>query len=234
MKKTLLALALAAGLTSFAGNAKANIVFQDLNQTILDGQTFNFGFNGTSITSGSGSFSIAYTAPKYYPEQTYTWPWGSFTYPAYTSTPSVTLRAPGYSDSNLVDLNGVSATEGNTAGSYVSNQNGSSDWLKQAGQISFTSSVQNQAVWVAISQSHNSSRNFDGWYGWQQITFNDSQATLAAVAFSTSGDIIIGDTGNGMYTPVVLQNAAVPEPSTYALMGLGTLALVIAYRRKVA
>jgi hypothetical protein len=28
--------------------------------------------------------------------------------------------------------------------------------------------------------------------------------------------------------------SAVPEPSTYALFGLGALALVIAYRRKVA
>jgi hypothetical protein len=27
---------------------------------------------------------------------------------------------------------------------------------------------------------------------------------------------------------------AVPEPSTYALFGLGALALVVAYRRKVA
>ena len=28
--------------------------------------------------------------------------------------------------------------------------------------------------------------------------------------------------------------AAVPEPSTYALFGLGALALIVAYRRKVA
>ena len=31
-----------------------------------------------------------------------------------------------------------------------------------------------------------------------------------------------------------IQVTAIPEPSTYALFGLGALALVIAYRRKVA
>ena len=231
MKKNFLchAFAIFLGLISFSGNAGAsNIVFRNLNQTILDGQTFNFGFDGTSITSGTGPFSISYTGPRYYPEQMSYW---GTTYPAHTTAPSLFLTAPGYDNSNLVNLEGVSATQGRTAGSYVSNQ-GSSDWLKQANQIAFSDSVQNQAVWVAISQSHNSVRNFNGWYGWEQITFNNSQATLAAVAFSISGDIIIGDTGNGMYTPVVLQNAPVPEPSALSLLAIGLGGLALVQRRR--
>jgi hypothetical protein len=42
---------------------------------------------------------------------------------------------------------------------------------------------------------------------------------------------------NGItFTPVTdgADTAAVPEPSTYALFGLGALALVVAYRRKAA
>jgi hypothetical protein len=227
-KITARALVILLGLISFSGNAGAsNIVFQNLNQTILDGQTFNFGFDGTSITSGTGPFSISYTGPRYYPESQM---WG-MTFPAHNTAPSLFLAAPGYDNSNLVNLDGVSATQGRTAGSYVSNQ-GSSDWLKQANQISFNDSVQNQAVWVAISQSHNSVRNYNGWYGWEQITFNNSQAILAAVAFSTSGDIIIGDTGNGMYTPVALQNAPVPEPSALSLLAIGLGGLALVRRRK--
>jgi hypothetical protein len=53
---------------------------------------------------------------------------------------------------------------------------------------------------------------------------------LGAVAFATSGDIAIGDTGNGSYTPVVLQDvatSAVPEPSgQIALIALGSAGLL--------
>ena len=56
MKKTILVLALVAGLTSFTGNAKAAIITQNLNQTV-ENPTFGapgsdwyvFGFNLTSL-----------------------------------------------------------------------------------------------------------------------------------------------------------------------------------------
>jgi len=50
MKKTILALALVAGLTSFAGNAKANIINANLNET-TSSQPIGFGFNNGAITS---------------------------------------------------------------------------------------------------------------------------------------------------------------------------------------
>jgi hypothetical protein len=224
-------LALVAGIIGFAGTARAAIVFQVINQTVTDGQTFNFGFNGSSIALGSGSFSISYTGPQYNPAGSS--PMG-YSWPASTSPPGVTLMAPGYANTNLVDLSGQSATVGNTAGSYVSNQNGSSDWLKQTFQVSFGQSAQAQDVWVPFSQSHNSSVSFNGWYGWAEFSFNNQKAVLGAVAFATSGDIIIGNTGSGTYSPTTLQDiSAVPEPS--ALGALGGLCLAgLMLRRRTA
>ena len=67
MKKTILSLAIVAGLTSFAGDARAAIVFQNINQTIFDTQTFSFGFNGTSISLGSGPYVFEFNAPRTFP-----------------------------------------------------------------------------------------------------------------------------------------------------------------------
>jgi hypothetical protein len=48
--------------------------------------------------------------------------------------------------------------------------------------------------------------------------------TLTAYGYDTTGaSVTVGQT-----------TAAVPEPSTYALFGLGALALIVAYRRKAA
>jgi hypothetical protein len=35
-----------------------------------------------------------------------------------------------------------------------------------------------------------------------------------------------------MYNPVVLQDVAVPEPSTYALFGIGAFGMLMVMRRK--
>jgi ligand-binding sensor domain-containing protein len=79
-----------------------------------------------------------------------------------------------------------------------------------------------------------------------------------ALAFDSTGNLFIGSAGGGIkeMTPdgtvsyfsqnfissgsltgvngLAFQPQSVPEPSTYALFGLGALALVVAYRRKVA
>ena len=78
-----------------------------------------------------------------------------------------------------------------------------------------------------------------------------------AMAFSASGDLFIADYGTGVidkiaagqtnatiFSPHVSQApyfnsmafapVAVPEPSTYALFGLGTMALLIAVRRRAS
>ena len=93
-----------------------------------------------------------------------------------------------------------------------------------------------------------SSANAQSWYALSSAGFGASQfgngalevaagstayfsSTLATVNGSGSGSVKgtfnLDSSGNLSYT-------AVPEPSTYALMGLGALLLIIAYRRKTA
>jgi hypothetical protein len=69
------------------------------------------------------------------------------------------------------------------------------------------------------------------------LSLNGSLIFTAAVDPTyTQGDkILFGDGqtgGTATLSPITV--TAVPEPSTYALFGLGALALVVAYRRKVA
>jgi len=63
MKKTILALALASGLTSFAGIANAAIITQNLNQTAnVNNPYIYFGYNDISetiTTSSTGAWGVA-------------------------------------------------------------------------------------------------------------------------------------------------------------------------------
>jgi len=190
-------------------------VFQNLDQTIYAGQTFNFGFDGSTIITGSGGYSVSYTSAR-----SITYPgFGTFNIPA-----SISFQTPGYP--NYINMGGnqggggKAAVEGNSVKGYdLGWSNGS--------QVQY-SNLQNSSIWVILNPYNG------GNAGWAQLSYNNNNGVIGAVAFATGGgDINIGDTGNGMYTPVVLQNVAVPEPSTYALFGLGALALVVAYRRKV-
>ena len=245
MKKTILALALAAGLTSFAGNAKATIVFQEFNQSIADGQPYSFGFNGSSITSGSGDYSLTYSPSKFYPAETDSWTYEgvdySYTFPAYTSPISL-LVDDAYTQSATALYPG---TQGNAygpnpqQGNAVSNYNRANQVPQGTyyGESTYgIANTQNQAIWLAFMP--NANNIYGGYSGWAEFSFNNAEAVLGAVAFATSGDITIGDTGNGMYNPVVLQDvspAAVPEPSQVAaslLLVGGIAGFVIVRRRK--
>ena len=213
MKKTILALVLVAGLTSFAGNAKAAIVFQNLDQTILAGQTFNFGFNGSTITTGSGGYSVSYSSAS-----SVTYPgFGTFTNPA-----GMTFQTPGYPQYIYAGKQFRGGGVDLVAGLSVNGLD--SGW--SSGRSVSLQNAANQSIWLAIQG--NGSYN-----GWAELSYNNNNGVIGAVAFTTgSGDIRIGDTGNGMYTPVVLQNVAVPEPSTYALFAFGTIGMLMVMRRK--
>jgi hypothetical protein len=51
--------------------------------------------------------------------------------------------------------------------------------------------------------------------------------------YGSIGDVVIYDRGLSTNEVVDLVKA-VPEPSTYTLIGLGALGLIVAYRRKIA
>jgi WD40 repeat protein len=51
---------------------------------------------------------------------------------------------------------------------------------------------------------------------------------------ATTGALINASFISGLSQPVNLAIGPIPEPSTYALFGFGALALIVAYRRKVA
>jgi PEP-CTERM motif len=229
MKRHILTLVLVAVLTSFTGNAKAAIIFQNLDQTILAGQTFNFGFDGSTITTGSGGYSVKFTASQFYPAQTFNWTYEgidySYTYPEFTSSPSMSFETPGYP--NYINMGGnqggggKAAVEGNNVKGY------DLGW-SNGPQVQY-SDLQNSAIWVIMNPYNG------GYAGWAQLSYNNNNGVIGAVAFATgSGDINIGDTGTGMYIPVVLQNVAVPEPSALSLLALGLGGLVILRRRPLS
>ena len=167
MKKTLLALALVAGLTSFAGNAKA-----DFNYSFTPGYAFGTGWNILSPVTGTifGSFNANGTS---------------------------------------FNLTGISASNGTYSSLF---NNISYNTLSNIG-----GKIDGQAQ-VSGATGGDILIDFGGGpYGYQSIYQPTSDYNVYA--------------GNGVSAATV---SNVPEPSTYALFGLGALALVIAYRRKAA
>lgn len=79
-------------------------------------------------------------------------------------------------------------------------------------------------------------------YSVSGITTGFENLTLNSTNWTDANGLLFGDTlTNGTFSLTLGQNGqdivlnyAVPEPSTYALMGLGSLALVLAYRRRRA
>jgi hypothetical protein len=64
-------------------------------------------------------------------------------------------------------------------------------------------------------------------------TLNHPNAEWGTYITGISDSTIVGYYRDSNYSPVGFIATAVPEPSTYALFGIGALALIVAYRRKV-
>jgi hypothetical protein len=195
MKKTLLALALAAGLTSFAGSAKAGLTFNfnmidDLDPSKSVNLNLILNEAGTSATSASITGStggIHFDANR------------NFVSDAYSNSFS------------LVSGKITSALFGSIIFNYTSGGS-----VENMHSLSF--------------QSYSSTEHEMGGVVPPNFRYNDSVYDYRVNGGSyTQDDSIYASVGiPGQST------AAVPEPSTYALFGLGALALVVAYRRKVA
>ena len=170
MKKTILALALMAGLTSFAGNAKA-----DFNYSFSNDWFVGSGFGATTTGTIFGSFNLDNT----------------FNFTSISATSGI------YSNTLTVGDNPIQVY-GNT----LSNEGGVISGLVWLNENNTTTALPNIGV------------SFD----------------LENIGISTFG--VDNDNFSGS-TSLATVVQSVPEPSTYALFGIGALALVVAYRRKV-
>jgi len=177
MKKTFLALVLAAGLTSIVENAKADDFLFSLNNpnygTSFSGRIFGLLNNATSAATSVQLFEV--NGIQY------------------------NLPIDNVGQSSFTVLNGAL-----TAASF----NGAA-----------SNPPQDLNVFLLLNTVQ------DAGYYWNEASVNGDRFTPFS---NLAANYQLGGNFSGVtYT-------AVPEPSTYALFGLGALALVVAYRRKVA
>ena len=192
IQKTILALAVAAGLSSFSETAKAEptIVIETYNLTMTPNDFKSITFDGFTIGSPSNFVLNS------------------------VSIEGGTSGSPGYSFGTYTSSYGIGVTlvgEGDTIGSslnYATSGQG-------VGNNPFTGIIYEPIVKISGS---------DRYYGYIQASGNGSSSwNLNSVSWETTANKAI----------TVVNTNAVPEPSTYALFGMGALAL-FARRRKVA
>jgi hypothetical protein len=204
MKKTMLALALAAGLTSFAGNAKADLIVQSLNLNMNKFSDLNFQILNNSIvqtTPGNGFEIGGYNAKNYQQGFIFT------AYSTYVNT------GPSYYDGYFDTYSFTSSLL--QLGSVVN------------GSTSFKSSpnyLDGNPFTGTIYEGFKEEIQGNTYYGYIQGTgTGGTQWTLNSISFNSTA---------GTSIAVVDTTAAVPEPSTYALFGLGAIGMLMVMRRK--
>jgi len=229
VQKTILALAVATGLSSFAGTAMAAIVYNSNPNFVQNGNYFStYNMLGNPSPYGAGFYLIQSAAQQ---AQNYGGYGGG--YDPY---------GPGYGggyDPYGPGYGGGYSTPAQPASSRLSAFSNSFFEFSTLGEVIDASpSTPNQLAlsngeqyvgFNLIDQLNNNSV----YYGWMSVTvsgvntMDNVQFALNAYAYDDSGSSIkVGQTS-------AAQNSAVPEPSTYALFGMGALAL-FARRRKVA
>ena len=205
MKKTILALALVAGLTSFAGSAKAAIIVTTLNEDMTKFSIFSYQISQNSVTTanpGEG-FSIGgYNAKNY--QQGYYFSGGM----SFVQTGQEYWE--GYNNiykmsSSLLQLG--STIDGST--SFKGDVYGYNDGNPFTGEI---------------YQGLRAEVEGNTYYGYIQGTGNGGTTwTLDSISFNSTP---------GASVTVTDTTAAVPEPSTYALLGIGAIGLLMVLRKK--
>ena len=200
MKKTLLMLALVAGITSFAQNATAAIVYNP-----SPGFSQSGGFFGTYNMLGNpdpngGGFYLLQNAVFVMPPD-----------PPFDDgfTQESSSRLSSYSDSHFI----VALVDQIVDASLVPSSNTGIDLSDGTRYVAFD--VKDQSNSNAV------------YYGWMNVTVVGANTTSTDpnVRF-TLNSYAYDNTGGSI--PV----GAVPEPSTYALLGIGAMGLLMVLRKK--
>jgi len=203
MKKTVLALALVAGLTSFAGNAKAQNLIQNGNLT-------NY-----TINPGNGR---------------------SKQWIGYVSLNDWTVTGP-----YMNIYSGAGYLGGNSLYMGASSSGGIGDMISQ--NINTTIGVNYELSFYILGGDPNINNlvyaDVNGMRVINIVDNNDypnwTSLSVVFTATTTSTAIDLGSyTDANSHQVSNISVTVLPEPSTYALFGIGALALIVAYRRKSA
>jgi len=205
MKKLTLSLLAVIGLISFSGNIKAqNVTF--------DGQSYSITDIFTKISFSNVKWSDDSLMSGYFDYVTD----ADNSFLAVSSMDISTARL-GVPFEFIYNVYGKTDTANNLGFDY---NDKSSKIYEIYNYANFNTDTQ---IWLNISGVGSTAQLIRGFRGNLSALTDDGGQTLATLSFPNTGTVIASD---GI--------TSVPEPSTYALLGLGALALVVAYRRRVA
>ena len=223
MKKTILALAILAGFTSFAGkaNAQNDVTFSNAISTYNVYLQFD-GANWTEFDNGNmpvntTNYSISQLG----------------VYNTSVVTDGITLiPATGHYPGGVAYGN-FQFLQGNGVNAYGSSSTVATNALSQTSK-----NVQGGIIagdyYYAIKYSLGGGNYDYGWFEYYNNSDSSQIQLIAAYMDTNANEATITGVSHNPGGPVAYGSTSVPEPSTYALFGIGALALIVAYRRKVA
>ncbi len=195
MKKTILTLALAAGLTSFAGPAKAAVVTANLNQFTDGSRNIGFGYNNGAINSNSSDGIFGSWRPEIDFGRGFILPAAGII--GINNNPSA---GDGFYFSNTPLQYGALIND------LVSYGTG--------GDVDVDQST--GGYWAVKFNAGGGNFN----YGYVQVDVTGNGMTFGTAGVETTPNLAI------------TAGAVVPEPSTYALLSIGAMGLLMILRKK--